>query len=107
MLWQKTLMLVTAVLCGFGTVRSADCNANGVEDALDLVPGGVAFEPEHVWAQASVSIPLSTWPWSAPIVAGDWNADGRVDLATANRDSFNISVFLNQGGGALAEPLYL
>src|SRR5215211_3091176 len=32
------------------------------------------------------------------IVAADFNRDGRVDLAVANKGSNNVSILLNQGG---------
>jgi large repetitive protein len=38
------------------------------------------------------------------IVAGDFNGDGRLDLATGNDDSDDISVLLGKGDGTFEEP---
>ncbi len=44
---------------------------------------------------------------SAPqsVAVGDFNADGKPDVAVANFNTHNVSVFLNQGGGLFASPL--
>src|SRR5262245_54341988 len=36
----------------------------------------------------------------ASVAVGDFNGDGKPDLATANRYSNNVSVLLGKGGGA-------
>jgi len=36
------------------------------------------------------------------VVAADWNGDGKMDLATANTDSNNVSVLLGDGAGGFA-----
>ncbi len=39
------------------------------------------------------------------IATGDWNGDGKLDLAVANRDSNTVSIFLSNGDGTfLAKP---
>ena len=38
------------------------------------------------------------------LVAGEFNGDGLLDLAVANKDSGNISVLLGKGGGSLSKP---
>ena len=38
------------------------------------------------------------------IVAGDFNGDGRLDLAVANVDSNDVSVLLGNGDGTFADP---
>ena len=38
------------------------------------------------------------------LVAGDFNGDGRLDLATADYDSNDIAVLLNKGDGSFAAP---
>jgi Calx-beta domain/FG-GAP-like repeat len=38
------------------------------------------------------------------IAFGDFNADGRIDLAVANQSSNNVSVLLNIGGGNFSTP---
>ncbi len=46
----------------------------------------------------AATYPAHTAPIS--IAAGDFNGDGKLDLAVANNDSGDISIFLNQGDGA-------
>ena len=38
------------------------------------------------------------------VTSGDFNADGNLDLATANQDSNDVSVFLGKGDGSFDEP---
>lgn len=47
---------------------------------------------------APVSYPVGTSP--AIIITGDFNGDGKPDLAVANTGSNDISILLNNGGGA-------
>ena len=48
-------------------------------------------------------MPVGVEPWCN--TAADLNADGIVDLAVANFDSNDLSVFLGQGDGTFARPL--
>ena len=43
--------------------------------------------------------------YPASMVAGDFNGDGRLDLATANSDSNDISVLLGNGDGTFQPQL--
>src|SRR6266852_4305990 len=38
------------------------------------------------------------------LVAGNFNADGKVDLVVANFSSNNLSIFLNNGSGGFGPP---
>ncbi len=49
-----------------------------------------------------LAMPVGTEPWSS--VATDLNADGIVDLAVANFDSSDMSIYLGQGDGTFAPP---
>ncbi len=42
--------------------------------------------------------------YAQPIVAGDFNDDGRTDLAILNEDSDTVSVLLGNGDGTLVDP---
>ena len=50
--------------------------------------------------------PFATTPGLAPfdIVAADFNNDGRLDLATANRDTNDVTVFKGNGNGTFQTP---
>src|SRR3990172_7196788 len=38
------------------------------------------------------------------VAAADFNGDGKIDLATANNQSTDISILLGNGDGAFSEP---
>ncbi|MED1798509.1 FG-GAP-like repeat-containing protein [Brevibacillus porteri] len=50
--------------------------------------------------------PFDTNPGLAPtdIVAADYNGDGKLDLATANRDTNDVTVFSGNGNGTFQTP---
>src|SRR5690349_15221126 len=39
------------------------------------------------------------------VALGDFNGDGKLDVAVANLLNFNVSVFLNNGNGTLGVPI--
>ncbi len=43
----------------------------------------------------AVSSPIATGPNPISVVAGDWNGDGKLDLAAANRGSDSVTILLN------------
>jgi uncharacterized repeat protein (TIGR01451 family) len=49
------------------------------------------------------SYPVGTAP--SDVVAGDFNGDGRPDIAVANRGSGNVSILLNNGDGTFAPAM--
>src|SRR5262245_37827859 len=57
-------------------------------------------------AQASYS-PGGSWGSTAVIVAGDFNGDGKADLAAGNMSGGPISVQLGTGASGLSNPVYL
>jgi hypothetical protein len=60
-----------------------------------LTPASTPFQP----------ITLSTGINPGAIVAGDFNGDGRTDLAVANQGSNDVSVLLGNGDGTFQKPL--
>jgi Ca2+-binding RTX toxin-like protein len=85
----------------------ADFNNDGHQDAvLPLV--GTALTNNIIVLLGSGAGSFSTTTSSAGIgsdpfavVTGDFNGDGKADLATANRNSENLSVLLGNGDGTL------
>jgi hypothetical protein len=57
--------------------------------ATSLAPSSTPFQP----------IPIAALKFPAAIVSGDFNGDGRTDLATANEGSNDVSVLLGNGNG--------
>ena len=65
---------------------------------LGFRPGvNVPRLPRRSRVGAAVSYGAGIGPTS--VAAGDWNGDGRLDLAVANYNSNDVSVLVNQGMG--------
>jgi hypothetical protein len=87
------------------TFSATDCNGNGVEDSLDLLPQGFAF----------LSAPTYPVLGSEPnsLSAVDLNSDGKPDLATATYRCLGcsppipggISVLFNKGDGSFEDAV--
>ncbi len=71
-----------------GSLVDGDGKAGGIWTLFGVGDG--VFEPQ-------VAYRVGNQP--ASVVARDFNADGHVDLATANRSDSTISVLMNQGNG--------
>ena len=54
-------------------------------------------------AVTAVSFPVNTFPRC--VTAGDFDADGRIDLAVANRSN-TVSIVLGNGDATFQAPLY-
>jgi hypothetical protein len=50
--------------------------------------------------KALAEAPVGTTP--SALASGDWNRDGRLDLAVANRGSKDVSILLGDGAGGFA-----
>jgi hypothetical protein len=83
------LSLAWGIPCG-----AADCNGNGKDDALDILPADFGFHgpPEIHLAEGSHSF--------KDVVAADLDRDGDVDLATLQLDPPQIVLIENRGGGS-------
>ncbi|MBN1491830.1 MAG: VCBS repeat-containing protein [Phycisphaerae bacterium] len=76
--------------CGMAT----DCNKNGIPDTCDLEQDvSFAAAAHHAAGDRPVAL-----------VAADFDADGDLDLAVANRLAGTVTVHRNTGTGAFASP---
>ena len=90
------------------------------DDQIDLhVPAGTDYlEVENLGGAGAYTLTTSLMPSTSPfqpilhsagtspsaIVAGDFNGDGRTDLAVANSGSNDVSVLLGNGDGTFQRP---
>jgi hypothetical protein len=90
--------VLAADLDGDGRVDVASANAGGHSIAVFLQPeggfpvGSVSLRPVLIRDPQRLNMPVS-------LAAGDFNGDGRLDLASANSCTNNFTVFLQPFGG--------
>jgi uncharacterized repeat protein (TIGR01451 family) len=77
-----------------GDLKSDLVVAHGGSQFLSVLlgKGDGTFHPAVSYATGSASAPRA-------VVFGDWNADGRIDLATSNYNAQSISILLGNGDG--------
>ena len=81
-----------------GATSSVTMGAGGMGSATSSVAtgsggmGGGGMPPMLSFA-AAASYGVGMFPYS--VTAGDWNGDGKPDLAVANNSSDNVSILLN------------
>jgi hypothetical protein len=80
-------------ILGHLDVALALCDQNGV----------AVFRGSSVGLSGPSQFATATCP--TEIVAGDFNGDGRPDLATRSYQTGTLSVFLNDGAGGFAVPV--
>jgi hypothetical protein len=64
---------------------------------IAIGPAANAAWGQGVSFTVAPSFQAGSYPWA--VAAGDFNGDGRADLAVANNSSGNVSVLLNNGNG--------
>jgi hypothetical protein len=86
----------------------ADLNGDGTND-LAATTGGLASAPGAVLVMLGngkgdfgVPTPYEVGRFPYAIFAGDLNGDGKIDLATANNNSADMSILLGNGNGTFA-----
>lgn len=83
---------VAAGTCTVQASQAGNANYTAAPSANQsvLVTAGAAFAPQ-------VTYPTGTDPQG--VAVGDFNGDGKLDIAVSNVDSFTVSVFLGNGDG--------
>ena len=64
---------------------------------------GISFAPRVDYASGASASGIGLG--SGSIAIGDFNGDGKLDIAVSNYDSNSISVFLNKGDGSFGVPI--
>jgi hypothetical protein len=91
-----------------GDIAAADLNADGKPDIAMVyanctqgacLPGDVAVLIGNGDGTFQSPVPYATGLQPVSVVIGDFNGDGKPDLATSNSTSDNISILLNNGNG--------
>ncbi len=91
-----------------GDIAAADLNGDGKPDVAMVyanctqgacLPGYVAVLVGNGDGTFQTPVPYATGLQPDSVVIGDFNGDGKPDLATANSTSNNISILLNHGNG--------
>jgi len=92
-------------------VAAADTDNQGVPDLIVTHPSGAAQSTSLVEVHRAIPgggfappLELQSHGDAAAVGAGDFNADGRLDLAVVNRQTDDVSVFLGQRNGFSATP---
>ncbi|CCI04718.1 beta strand repeat-containing protein [Microcystis aeruginosa] len=73
----------------------------GENDAATITVDGQAISVEMAFGTPT-NFTVGSSPFS--VTVGDFNGDGKTDLAVANRDSNNVSVVLGTGTGSFGTP---
>jgi hypothetical protein len=88
---------------------AADLNGDGNLDlviAIDLPAGEIAVLMGNGDGTFQPAVEYSTGGGNPfEVVAGDFNADGKLDLAAGNANSSNVAILLGNGDGTLQSPL--
>ena len=101
-------------------MQSDGLSPDNPDDLIDLhVPAGTDYlEVESLGGAGAYTLTTSLMPSTSPfqpirlrgdspgaLVAGDFNGDGRTDLAVANDGSDDVSVLLGNGDGTFQDPV--
>ncbi len=91
----------------YGTIATGDLNGDGIPDLVATQ----AFESnsaavflgkgDGTFTESSIPLPMDSF--SGPVVIGDFNGDGSLDLAIANGPIGGVTIFLGKGDGTFSE----
>jgi len=90
------------------SVAAGDFNGDGKQDlaAANVASNNVTIllgNGSGMFAQAAGS-PVSAGNSPYSVVEGDFNGDGRLDIAVANSSSNNVTILLGNGSGGFTQP---
>jgi hypothetical protein len=99
---------ISTTVSSNGDIAAADLNGDGKADIAMVYanctqgacqPGYAAVLIGNGDGTFQSPVPYATGLQPGSLVIGDFNGDGKPDLATSNSTSDNISILLNNGGG--------
>src|SRR5207248_1823532 len=99
--------IVTGDFTGDGHLDLAVADANANDVSVLLGTGDGMFQAAiHSETGSGVILPSGVPAGTTPLdlVAADFHGDGRLDLATGNGGSNDISILLGKGDGTFEEP---
>ena len=83
----------------------ADLNGDGLSDLLVSTNSGVSVLYGATGGTFKPAVTLSTGTSYAFIATGDFNKNGKVDIALSDANAGEVFILLNQGGGAFSSPV--
>ena len=89
-----------------GPVLTADVDGDGQPDLVSTNRSVVTVHPNpgDGTFRVSATYPSGMGPWG--VAAGDFDADGNVDIVTSNYDGDSVSVLRGKGDGTFGAPAY-
>jgi hypothetical protein len=96
---------VTYPVTGVYSVSIGDANGDGHLDLIATTATGISVLPGVGDGTFGTAVAHAGGSITEQAVVGDFNADGKLDVATANFGSSNMTVFLGNGDGTFQAPV--